>query len=64
MFKIPSLVALKTKKLQRYFLWSGFEEQKRDHLVSWDLVCKTKEEGRLGFEKISIRNQTLLGKWL
>ena len=57
MFKIPSLVALKTKKLQRYFLWSGFEEQKRDHLVSWDLVCKTKED--LYKESNSIREMAL-----
>ncbi|RVW24694.1 Peptidyl-prolyl cis-trans isomerase CYP59 [Vitis vinifera] len=34
MFKIPSLVALKIEKLQRDFLWSGFEEHAKDNLVS------------------------------
>ena len=62
MFKIHSSVALKIEKLQRDFLWSGFGEQKRDHLVSWDLMCKTKGEWGLGFGKISVRNHTLLGK--
>ena len=36
---------------------------KRDHLVSRDLVCKSTVEGSLGFRKISLRNQALLGKW-
>ncbi|RVW35114.1 putative ribonuclease H protein [Vitis vinifera] len=37
---------------------------KRDHLVNWDVVCKPKSRGGLGFGKISIRNVALLGKWL
>ncbi|RVW97757.1 putative ribosomal large subunit pseudouridine synthase SVR1, chloroplastic [Vitis vinifera] len=41
-----------------------FGEHKRDHLVSWDLVCKAKGEGVLEFEKIFVRNCALLGKWL
>ena len=40
--------------------WEG----KRDHLVRWDVVCKPKEIGGLGFENISLRNLALLGKWL
>ncbi|RVW20057.1 LINE-1 retrotransposable element ORF2 protein, partial [Vitis vinifera] len=39
-------------------------EGKRDHLVNWDVVCKPKSRGGLGFGKISIRNVALLGKWL
>ena len=46
------------------FLWSGIGEGKRDHLVSWDVVCNPKAKGGLGFGKISLRNLTLLGKWL
>ncbi|RVW68806.1 Retrovirus-related Pol polyprotein from transposon RE1 [Vitis vinifera] len=42
--------------------WIG--EGKRDHLVSWDVVCKPKAIGGLGFGKISLRNLALLGKWL
>ena len=46
------------------FLWSGIGEGKRDHLVSWDVVCNPKAKGGLGFGKISLRNLALLGKWL
>ena len=50
--------------MQRDFLWSSSGDGKMDHLVRWDLVCRLKEFGRLGFVKISLRNQALLGKWL
>ncbi|RVW21771.1 putative glycosyltransferase [Vitis vinifera] len=42
----------------------GVGEGKRDHLVSWDVVCKPKAIGGLGFGKIVLRNVALLGKWL
>ena len=64
LFKILSSITLRIEKLQRYFLWLGFGEGKRDHLVSWDIVCRPKEFGGLGFWKITLRNQALLGKWL
>ncbi|RVW70241.1 hypothetical protein CK203_056213 [Vitis vinifera] len=37
--------------------WEG----KRDHLVRWDVVCKPKAIGGLGFGNISLRNLALLG---
>ena len=55
-------VAAKIERLQRDFLWSGVREGKRDHLVSWNVVCNLKAKGGLGFGKISIRNFALLGK--
>ncbi|WJZ91178.1 hypothetical protein VitviT2T_010276 [Vitis vinifera] len=42
--------------------WVG--EGKRDHLVRWDVLCKPKTIGGLGFGNISWRNLALLGKWL
>ena len=38
----------KIVKLQRDFLWSRIEESKKDHLISWDIVCGLKESGGLG----------------
>ncbi|RVW11933.1 putative ribonuclease H protein [Vitis vinifera] len=63
-FKILASVAAKIEKLQRDFLSSGVGDGKRDHLVSWDIVCNPKVKGGLGFRKISLRNLALLGKWL
>ena len=37
---------------------------KKDHLIRWDVVCRPKELEGLGFEKTSLRNIALLGKWL
>ncbi|RVW34855.1 Transposon TX1 uncharacterized 149 kDa protein [Vitis vinifera] len=62
--KLPASVAAKIERLQKDFLWSEIGEGKRDHLVRWDVVCKPKEIGGLGFENISLRNLALLGKWL
>ena len=62
LFKIPALVAVKIERLQRDFLWSGVGEGKRNHLVSWDVVCKSKAKGGLGFGKIVLRNVALLRK--
>ncbi|RVX22620.1 putative ribonuclease H protein [Vitis vinifera] len=64
LFKIPASVAVRIERLQRDFLWSGVGEGKRDHLVSWDVVCKSKMKGGLGLGRISLRNSALLGKWL
>ena len=66
LFKILASVAAKIERLQRDFLWSRVGEGKRDHLVSWDVVCNPKVKGGLGlgFGKISLRNLALLGKWL
>ena len=64
LFKILASVVAKIERLQRDFLWSRVGEGKRDHLVSWDVVCKPKAIGGLGFGKIVLRNVALLGKWL
>ena len=64
LFKLPASVAAKIERLQKDFLWSGIGESKRDHLVSWDVVCSAKAKGGLRFGKISLRNLALLGKWL
>lgn len=29
------------------FLWTGVGEKTHDHLVSWDVCCKSKISGRL-----------------
>ncbi|XP_028061851.1 uncharacterized protein LOC114265286 [Camellia sinensis] len=58
---IPVSVARRIEKLQRDFLWG---EGGRYHLVSWDRICRSKEQGRLGVRRLVLFNLALLGKWL
>ena len=59
LFKTPSSVVLKVEKLQRDFLGYG-SGGKRDHLVSWDVVCRPKEFG--GIVKSWSQNPSVKGK--
>ncbi|KAM7511057.1 hypothetical protein LguiB_009932 [Lonicera macranthoides] len=63
-FKIPTQPALRLEKLMRDFFWEGKGEGKRDHLVKWEMVTKSKKHGGLGLGSIINRNLALLGKWL
>ena len=49
--------------MQRDCLWSRTGKDKKDHLLSWDVVCRSTKQGGLGFGKISLRNSALLGIW-
>ena len=33
-------------------------------LVSWLVLCKTKEQGSLGIQQLDMQNKCLLSKWL
>ncbi|KAB2635258.1 hypothetical protein D8674_025792 [Pyrus ussuriensis x Pyrus communis] len=46
------------------FLWEGVEEGKKNHLVKWEIVIKSKEEGGLGVGNLRNQNEALLAKWL
>ncbi|XP_010250619.1 PREDICTED: uncharacterized protein LOC104592815 isoform X3 [Nelumbo nucifera] len=47
----------------RDFLWE-LGEEKKDHLIRWEVVCRSKEEGGLGLGNVVSKNEALLGKWL
>ena len=44
LFKILVRVANKIEKLTRDLLWKGWDEEKKDRLVSWEVVSLCKEK--------------------
>jgi hypothetical protein len=64
LFPIPVSVAKKLERLQREFLWSGFGDETKFHLVNWHRVCTPVKAGGLGVRNVINFNQALLGKWI
>ncbi|WMV40391.1 hypothetical protein MTR67_033776 [Solanum verrucosum] len=52
--------------IRRNFLWQGNcdSNNHKFHLVKWDQVILSKNEGGLGIRNLKIQNQSLLMKWL
>lgn len=44
------------------FLWEGSKNDKKIPLVSWDMACKPKVDGRVGLRKVRLQNMTLGSK--
>ncbi|XP_058758239.1 uncharacterized protein LOC131631463 [Vicia villosa] len=63
LYKAPSKVLHEIHTIQSKFLWSGGDRKRSVHWVSWDTVCKTREEGGLGVKNVEIMNAALLSKW-
>lgn len=64
LFRILIKVAACLEKLMRDFLWEGSEESKRDHLVKWEVVSRSKHQGGLAVGNIVKKNIALTSKWL
>lgn len=63
-FKIPSKIRMRIDKLRKRFLWYGSDSVRKKYcLVSWDAVCKSKNQWRLGVMNLSRLNQSLSAKW-
>ena len=64
LFPIPASVANQMERLQQNFLWGGFGDEPKIHLVKWATVHAPMSSGGLGIRKIRLSNEALLGKWL
>ncbi|XP_058755190.1 uncharacterized protein LOC131628373 [Vicia villosa] len=63
MLKYSKMVLDEIRSLQSKFLWNGSDLKKSINWVSWDTVCKTREEGCLGVKNFEIMNVALIRKW-
>lgn len=52
------------RSLQRYFLWGGYERQKKLAWLKWDSLCQPLKEEGLGFKELCSFNRALLSKWV
>lgn len=46
--EIPVSVCDKLDKINRNFLWGDTDKKKKMHLINWNKVCKSKDNGGLG----------------
>ncbi|KAK9944849.1 hypothetical protein M0R45_010396 [Rubus argutus] len=60
--KLPMSICNKLDKLNRDFLWGDLDDQKKPHLINWDIVCLPKLLGGLGIKKTVDMNQAILAK--
>lgn len=61
-FKLPKDLCAKLTSAMRDFWWGNGGSRRKLPWVSWDTMCKDKEEGGLGFHDLGRFNQALLGK--
>ena len=64
LFKAPVKVLDHLERLMRTFLWSGSEDIRKIHWVSWEVVTSPKTEGGLGISRLEDVNLALLAKWV
>ncbi|GKV31782.1 hypothetical protein SLEP1_g40447 [Rubroshorea leprosula] len=62
-FVIPKGIIYAIDKIRKSFLWGGKGEDRKINWVSWERVCKKKEEGGLGVRDLRKFNLALMGKW-
>ncbi|GJZ80021.1 putative RNA-directed DNA polymerase, eukaryota, reverse transcriptase zinc-binding domain protein [Tanacetum coccineum] len=60
MFILPSCVLNDIEQLMRGFLWCQGRLKKGRAKVSWDLVCRPRNEGGLGIRKLDLFNKALM----
>lgn len=58
----PSNFIAQLQKIFRNFLWHGSSDQKKIHLVNWDIIYTDKCLGGLGIRKLRQMNISLLAK--
>lgn len=59
LYKMPAKVVQVLEKCQREFLWEG-GVGKKDHLVNWEEVCRSKSHGGFGDQQVKGEKHCLL----
>ncbi|KAL8474548.1 hypothetical protein ACS0TY_031126 [Phlomoides rotata] len=62
-YHLPKKSLREIVQIQRKFLWEGGEDNNKIMWVSWDNICKKKENGGLGIRNLENFNYALVSKW-
>ena len=63
LFKMPVKVAKELDKIQSRFLWGDGDSKRKLHMVGWDQITKSMDQGGLGIRRNRVMNDCLLLKW-
>ncbi|KAL0004665.1 hypothetical protein SO802_012226 [Lithocarpus litseifolius] len=61
-FRLPVGLCQDIEMLVRKFWWGQWGERRKIHWSKWEVLCKPKEEGGLGFKDLCKFNEALLAK--
>ena len=62
--EIPKGVRKRLDFYRSRFFWQSDEHIKKYRLTKWNIICRPRDQGGLGFEVLDIKNKCLLSKWL
>jgi hypothetical protein len=63
-YEVPKEILHKLDFYRSTFFWQGDDHKKKYRLVKWGVICRPKDQGRLGVRNLEIQNKCLLSKWL
>lgn len=61
-FLLPQKSCDELQQLCAKFWWGSSHDKKKIHWMNWDALCKSKEEGGLGFRNLHLFNLAMLAK--
>ena len=59
---LPSSSLNQLVKIARSFIWGSIDGTRKQHLVSWERICKPKREGEIDIQLAKEMNVALLAK--